>query len=1155
MFALLGGLLATVIYAQTAGGGFNHATTGFMLDGVHARLRCEDCHKTGVPSRGLPRDCNSCHIQGGVRASTFQLANHIPNFPGQTCQDCHTQNSWTPARMRHTNAMQSQCVRCHNGVQAPAKPATHLPTTASCDACHTPGAWTPVKRMEHDGTSVGRCSTCHNGRTALGKPTFHVPTNDQCDTCHTSTVTFRDARYTHDPSSWGKCAQCHNGQTAKGRTPTHIPTGTTQCDSCHTNQIAFTAVSMNHTGMTGRCSTCHGGAYVSENAQTKPVTHTPTNAQCDSCHTSTVSWATSTMNHAALSPPATGRCSTCHTPGGTGLSKPTPHVPTSLQCDNCHKNTNPGGFRPAQMDHTGTSGQCATCHSGAYTFANAQVKSTGHISTSRSCDACHLNTVAFSPATMDHTGLAGQCSTCHSGAYLTQNAQMKPATHTTTSAQCDTCHTSTMTWATRTFAHDATTIGVCSNCHKAGGPGLSKPTNHVPTAQQCDTCHTNYVAFKPAFMNHTGTAAQCSTCHNRAYVFARADGQGTTHIPDSRQCDICHTSTVIWTQRLMVHPASAPGNCSSCHSGQYVTENAQMKPATHITTSAQCDSCHKSMTTWASATFAHDASTIGVCSNCHKSGGPGLSKPTNHLPTTKQCDTCHTNYIAFKPAQMNHTGLAGQCSGCHNTTYASTNANPQGATHISTAAQCDKCHTSTVGWAARLMDHTQVSSPTNCITCHSGAFLSENAQAKSASHIPTGTIQCSACHKSFTTFSPATMDHTSVVATACATCHGGAYLAANAQTKTATHQVTTAACNSCHTSTVTWMGAGWAHTAANQTTCSTCHTPGGGGLSKPTPHIPTSAQCGICHNMPPIGSATFSIRFKPIKTPMDHVTSGASTTACATCHNATYAFANANPQGPTHIPTAANCVTCHKTGFVNWTVPLANMDHTGQAGKCSTCHTGSYLSENAQAKGTTHIPTTQQCDFCHTGGYLDWTASPRMNHTGLAGQCLTCHSGAYISENAQMKGTNHVPETRQCDVCHTSTVNWTSRSYQHPASAVGNCKLCHDDVRYASENATQKTSVNHIPYWTSINAGASMSCEACHTGGYVNWTSEKMNHNNSQGNGSGFCKNCHQTGTSYLGTMDKKSLTHDSGGKTDCSVAGGCHRPLGTKGTPYTRWK
>jgi hypothetical protein len=64
----------------------------------------------------------------------------------------------------------------------------------------------------------------------------------------------------------------------------------------------------------------------------------------------------------------------------------------------------------------------------------------------------------------------------------------------------------------------------------------------------------------------------------------------------------------------------------------------------------------------------------------------------------------------------------------------------------------------------------------------------------------------------------------------------------------------------------------------------------------------------------------------------------------------------------------------------------------------------------------------------------------------------------------------------------------------------------------------------------------------------------RMNHNNSPGNGAGWCKACHERSTAWLGDMEKKALTHEkSSGVTDCSQSG-CHRPLGNKGSPYTKW-
>jgi hypothetical protein len=81
-----------------------------------------------------------------------------------------------------------------------------------------------------------------------------------------------------------------------------------------------------------------------------------------------------------------------------------------------------------------------------------------------------------------------------------------------------------------------------------------------------------------------------------------------------------------------------------------------------------------------------------------------------------------------------------------------------------------------------------------------------------------------------------------------------------------------------------------------------------------------------------------------------------------------------------------------------------------------------------------------------------------------------------------------------------------------------------------------------------------MECNACHTATTA-WTTLRMNHNASMGSGAGWCKACHASGTSYLGAMDRKSLTHRTSNPVpaDCSTSG-CHRPLGTRGTAYSRW-
>ena len=816
-------LFAAAAYAQTPPN-FNHSSTGFTLQGVHARLQCSSCHGAGLPTRGIPKDCNTCHVQGGMRAATFKSPTHIPTPPAQSCLDCHNQNNFTPAVMKHTGDMAGQCVRCHNSLQAPGKPLGHIPTVASCDTCHTTGRWVPTKAVTHDATTIGRCSTCHNGTIASGKPPTHIQTNAQCDTCHTSTVTWLNAQFLHDVTMVGRCSTCHNNQTAKGRPAGHIPTNS-QCDTCHTSFIAFNIRVMNHTGLVGQCSTCHSGAYLSQNAQMKPPTHVPTTAQCDSCHTSTTTWATKANPHPAFAP--VNNCVSCHN-SVTALGKPTTHIPVGTNCEACHLNNNYVAFRPAAMNHTGLTGRCSTCHSGGYVAMNAQTKPAIHIPTSLSCDVCHKSGfVVWYPGFMNHAGTAGQCSNCHSGAYLSENAQMKPVTHTPTTAQCDSCHTTaatTLSWATAGKPNHTGFVANCTNagCHIPGGGGLNKPTNHIPTAAMCDKCH-NTTSFRPLqVMDHTGTAGQCNTCHNGSFTYANAAKQGATHIPDTRQCDACHgqpaniaPGTGSFTNPpLSMNHTGLNGKCNTCHNGGYLTEGAQRQGATHIPDTRQCDTCHGQPASFPFGTGSftsplprmNHTGLAGRCTTCHNGGylsevgaAPGLGAQSQaqaspaHIPDARQCDTCHTDasYISWVPHLMNHTGLNGRCLTCHNGSYTGWNAQTtQPGLHIPvTGIQCDACHTSTTVWTPTYtMNHTAVAA-ISCYTCHNGAYTNQGlkggAQATTfvANHIPfvgvLGTLAtlCNSCHTSTTAWTTEKMNHNNMQ-TGCTTCHltGAIYL-------------------------------------------------------------------------------------------------------------------------------------------------------------------------------------------------------------------------------------------------------------------------------------------------------------------------------------------------------------------------------------------
>lgn len=250
-------------------------------------------------------------------------------------------------------------------------------------------------------------------------------------------------------------------------------------------------------------------------------------------------------------------------------------------------------------------------------------------------------------------------------------------------------------------------------------------------------------------------------------------------------------------------------------------------------------------------------------------------------------------------------------------------------------------------------------------------------------------------------------------------------------------------------------------------------------------------------------------------------------TNCEGCHSAGRRVV-APGKPASHIITNAPCERCHTNAV---TFMGARFDHMGVQPKgCIACHNGGM----APGKPGGHVSTNAVCDTCHrTSAWIPAS----FNHVGvLPGTCTNCHGVTAIG-----KPGGHVVTTLACDSCHLRT-SWIPASYNHIGVTPNTCANCH------GVSATGKPA-NHIP--TTITDP--LHCDACHLSTSV-WSSEKMNHNNIPGKTGVLCTTCHLSGTSYLGSMDKKSLTHEASGHTDCSDSG-CHRPLGNEGTSYQSWK
>ncbi|MEY8877189.1 MAG: hypothetical protein AB9M60_11820, partial [Leptothrix sp. (in: b-proteobacteria)] len=574
---------------------------------------------------------------------------------------------------------------------------------------------------------------------------------------------------------------------------------------------------------------------------------------------------------------------------------------------------------------------------------------------------------------------------------------------------------------------------------------------------------------------------------------------------------------------------------------------------------ASCDSCHKAgFTAWTPSRFHTSFSVSAQCATCHTgSFPPAVGKPNTPVHNgVTVCETCHKSTATWTggSTKVDHSTFttATNCASCHN----GSTATGKSAAHIPTGtAGCLSCHTTT-GWVPTRFNHTQVTAAGACSSCHSGSY--PPADGKPATHIPYASVtgmssaNCDGCHKAgYTAWTPAKLHSSYTVSAQCATCHNGSFAPAVGKPNTPVHTGATV-CETCHKSTATWTGGSTKvdhSTFTTATNCASCHN-GSTATGKPTTHIPTStAGCLSCHT---------TTAWTPTRFNHTQVTVAGQ---CATCHSGNYPPADGKPV--LHVPYTAisgisstSCDTCHKAGYAAWT-PARLHTSVVVSAQCALCHSGSYPPAVGKPNTPTHAGVTI-CENCHRST-TSWTSGASFTHSAAnavgTGTCDACHTGA---GGVTGKPATHIPVTTgatKCDSCHRSQTSFaTSVTMNHGVVTASTCKSCHSGA-YTSQGTTGALAkpTNHIPEAQLLN-GAAMDCKSCHTS-TASWTSVRMEHNASLGGGAGWCKGCHATGTSYLGSMDKKALTHQK--KTpaaiDCSESG-CHRPLGNKGAAYSKW-
>ena len=955
----------------------------------------------------------------------------------------------------------------------------HIPTgVVQCSNCHTNTAASFVTyTITHSAVTGTRCDSCHNGaytaegtKGAQGTAAYpgHVATAGRdCVTCHASAATtytsWAGGTYVHQASDTN-CSSCHNGTTALGMTtPPHVPIAGVQCSNCHTNTAAsFVSYTMTHSAVsTARCDSCHNGSYTGEGTKGAQGTsafpgHVATGGRdCITCHansaTTYTSWAGGGYVHLA----GDTNCSSCH--NGTialGLTTP-PHIPvTGVQCSNCHSNASVS-FLTYTMSHPAVSAsRCDACHNGSYTGEGSKgaygtASYAGHVATGgRDCITCHASAspsfASWSGGTYVHQVSDTNCSACHNGA--TATGMTTPPHIPSGAVQCSNCHTNTATsFTTYTMTYSAVSGSRCDSCHNGvftsqgtkGAYGTASYAGHVPTSgQDCKVCHataaTTFTSWAGATYIHQPSDTNCVGCHNGT----TATGNTTPpHIPTGTiQCSNCHTNTAkSFTTYTMSHTAVTSIRCDACHNGSYKTQGtkgAQAKPNDHPKVTQDCGCCHTSTTSWGSR------QSPGTCTTTAKHPLPGATvaaKVKSTLAATVRAVTAVVrNALGTSPPTKQPAAVATRAPVPRTATTvtapspAATTADPKKPGTAATpptgppnvpgfnlfgGPTLRGGNFTTIGPNSLEKNNgpTRPSHPitsSGCATCHNG----RTAVGKPSNHLTTS-APCENCHRSTLTFAGARVDHQTITA-ACSTCHTGT----RAVGKPPQHIATTASCDTCHKSRHTFAGARLDHRSITAP-CATCHN-GTAAVGKPPRHVATTAPCETCHKS--------TITFGGAR--LDH---RAITAPCATCHNGTVAIG----KPPRHVTTTAPCESCHKSSN---TFGGARLDHRAITAPCATCHNGTV----AIGKPRRHTATTAPCESCHRSTVS--FAGARMDHGGLTARCASCHNGT----TASGPGPRHFTTMLPCESCHRTTT-WTFVLYRHASPLYPNhgmtvaCAACH----------------------------------------------------------------------------------------------------------------
>ena len=542
-----------IVHWNPTASGFDHAQTGYVLEGKHAGVSCRQCHneRNIDPSARvlLPKkDLNHTFLGLTTRCAACHEDKHQGRF-GPDCARCHSTSDWNTTRLNQQEFDHAKT----------RYPLTGMHRQVACEKCHVSGA---DGRPRYAGIQFATCGKCHSDPH---KGAF----KQDCAECH-STSTWKkspfETKFDHARTSFplaGKhlevqCVACHSNGDFKA------PVAHALCADCHKPDP-------------------HGGQFAAR----------ADHGKCEACH-NVSGWKPSTFaaaDHARTQFPLVRphdkvSCGECHVPAGAQ----TQFRIRFSACIDCHRDVHEGQFAGAPWMN-----RCEKCHTGT-TFKTTNYTLTLHEKTrfpltgghmAVSCDQCHKAASATGTARFHFEQLA--CTTCHEDVHRGQFAnRMTVRTAGGQAVGCEACH-STKDWHDLSrFNHDTTNFALlgthrgvaCAECHRP--PNLERTMLHVrftEASTECRGCHDN-----PHADQFGAKATECASCHNtnkwKPSLFdhektAFSLKGGHQNVP----CASCHVNKRNVNGVMVLFYKPTPKECADCHAGQVPRRIAQ---ASHV---------------------------------------------------------------------------------------------------------------------------------------------------------------------------------------------------------------------------------------------------------------------------------------------------------------------------------------------------------------------------------------------------------------------------------------------------------------------------------------------------------------------------------------------------------------------------------------------